>query len=412
MGRPDYVQAARDGQLEFSWRRLSSGVEVTAEPVRLDGVIACVTAREAQQVADVLGVELTTPELEDAIWLEADVRLDPMPQPNRGDDWEQIGEQSKRIDRVLAERAGSGVLVAGTGKVWCPRRGENYGWHVPRSECSGGTWKGIKVHPCDGAAASQAFVIQPSAGEHNLEHVDYSQQLRLSRGGNVGRIDAVELPLMPLALPAIVSDPTAPHSLRSLAVCLAEAMRHGMNPLEATATSDHPDVERRAEYLSGAIRRDTRSGLDVAVGAWAAGEATRGEFFDWCAASQGWAESMAAWPGEGVAPWRLGVLTELQPDAASGRRPGQYWLQRQLAPAGFQPHPGALCIYRRRGALGHVDRIVACLGNEMLTLGGNEGPRPGAWRLEETRLDDPALLGWILDETPPDPDAGARLLAG
>ncbi len=61
------LAAAREGRLQLSWVTLPEHphLQVTAGPVRLDGAIVTVTAQTAQWAADILGVMLTTPAVEE-----------------------------------------------------------------------------------------------------------------------------------------------------------------------------------------------------------------------------------------------------------------------------------------------------------------------------------------------------------
>lgn len=162
------------------WTPLPSGVEVTSWPlVDTGGVIVTASAREARAYADALGGRLTTAAEEDELWAAAAARI--LPLPATWPAWPSREEQSERVIRELGPVSES-ALVAGTGKVWtsdpAPEgRATNYGWHVPGKAP---TWRGIPTFACV-TAALDARVLQPRASAHNLDHVDYSQQVRVAR---------------------------------------------------------------------------------------------------------------------------------------------------------------------------------------------------------------------------------------
>lgn len=114
---------------------------------------------EARTLAAAAGCELPTPELVDAIWREADLKVEPLPMaPNRGDDAAQFAAHRAR---VWAQTEGQSFrLLAGTHKDVVMRGGKIglYGWHHP-----------------DGR------IIQPFYTGHALGWKDYSQGLRLVR---------------------------------------------------------------------------------------------------------------------------------------------------------------------------------------------------------------------------------------
>lgn len=131
------LDAVRAGLAQFGWvpLDLSDGctIEVTADAVKVECVRHSTTPVEAQQVADELGACLLTPLLADLLWLRADVRLHPHPQPVAQGPWtcpdclvkhagpwarcQPCGEieHSRAIDEELAGRVG---LVANVGKPW------------------------------------------------------------------------------------------------------------------------------------------------------------------------------------------------------------------------------------------------------------------------------------------------------
>lgn len=121
--------------------------------------LAPVGIGEAARIAQERGAELPTPELVDAIWRAADLKVSPIPMvPNKGDDAEQFRAHA---DRIAAQLEGKEWrLLAGTHKDVVRVAGKLglYGWHR-----------------LDGR------VIQGFFGGHALAWKDYSQGLRLVR---------------------------------------------------------------------------------------------------------------------------------------------------------------------------------------------------------------------------------------
>ena len=118
---------------------------------------------EAITIAYEAGYELPTPELVDAIWKQADLRLAPMPRAHDGTPQTMASEavyadQKRNIEEQIAGR--DFVLLAGSHKDVVTKGGRVglYGWHR-----------------LDGR------VIQPFFAGHARAWKDYSQGLRLVR---------------------------------------------------------------------------------------------------------------------------------------------------------------------------------------------------------------------------------------
>lgn len=183
------AQAAPE-RLTVEWVRLpGTEIEVTAQPVRLDGLdgpIVPVSARTAQVFADMLCGYPTTAAIEDAIWTEAEAAMPPYCLPNDGS-WQQAMTWWAHADAWLSQqRAGAKTLVSFGDKSWVLDNGtpagmaSNYGMHVPTSECSRVlTWRGLTTYQA--VEQHDARVVQPLASAHNLDHADYSQHCRLWR---------------------------------------------------------------------------------------------------------------------------------------------------------------------------------------------------------------------------------------
>src|SRR3990167_5549040 len=157
------LDAVRAGDAVFEWIPIVSGpvtLWVFADALKVAGVRVVVNAAEAQRVADVLDALLTTPKVEDLIWMQAVVRIEPHP----GDVTQKTAAQhSGEIDHDVAGRAG---LVCTVGKSWVltnslrEGRAANYGWHGTGAKYPAQTIPGVKVW-------------QPLGTAHNAEHVDY-----------------------------------------------------------------------------------------------------------------------------------------------------------------------------------------------------------------------------------------------
>lgn len=143
----------------------------------------------AQKIADELGYVLPSAKISDLIYQQAKVRLLPMPQGKWRDDetmahTRRMVEASRMVDKVIAGRFG---LVSNVGKDWVttrrlfskyvpnpkykcdhgPVRSANYGWH----------WSGATQRPATPAGGKAVF--QSIGLCHSIEHVDYSQVIRL-----------------------------------------------------------------------------------------------------------------------------------------------------------------------------------------------------------------------------------------
>jgi N-acetyl-anhydromuramyl-L-alanine amidase AmpD len=125
--------------------------------------LAPVGIGQALELARLNGCELPSPELVDAIWEKADLKLSPLPRKHDGTPRtmasdEVFADQNRKIDEQIAGR--QFTLLAGTHKDVVLKDGKIglYGWHRP-----------------DGS------VIQPFYSGHAPAWIDYSQGLRLCR---------------------------------------------------------------------------------------------------------------------------------------------------------------------------------------------------------------------------------------
>lgn len=121
--------------------------------------LAPIGLAEAKKIAEARGCELPTPELVDAIWRAADLRVEPQTMaPNKGDDVAQFAEHAAIVECAVGDRPFR--LLAGTHKdvVVSGARVGLYGWH-----------------------RANGRVIQPFYAGHALAYRDYSHGLRLAR---------------------------------------------------------------------------------------------------------------------------------------------------------------------------------------------------------------------------------------
>jgi hypothetical protein len=128
------------------------------------------TARTTQRIADLLDCVLPTPKICDLIWEQATVRISPCLQtPDKAmGNTSRMVQHHEAIEKKVAGRAG---LIENIGKHWVLSNrlantkdlSANYGWYD----------KGA-AH-----AAGAHRLWQPVGLKHNLDHVDYSQVVRL-----------------------------------------------------------------------------------------------------------------------------------------------------------------------------------------------------------------------------------------
>lgn len=140
------------------WSRVEcAGIVWLVAPI----YIAPVGIGEALRVASANGCELPSPELVDAIWEAADLKVPPLPRKHNGTPAQMSSDAvyADQAARIHAQYEGLDFkLIAGTHKDVCIRGGKVglYGWH----QLSG-------------------KVLQPFFAGHALAWKDYSQGLRL-----------------------------------------------------------------------------------------------------------------------------------------------------------------------------------------------------------------------------------------
>jgi hypothetical protein len=153
--------------------------EVFSDAAKIDGVRFMVTAIETQELADALGLMMTTPKIEDLIAIDADITIAPITQIKGNiTALAKSEDYSAAIDKALDGKDTEGKLISTVGKSWVLTNklagtGGKYGIHTA---CNYG-W----VHPSSryNAVTSGLKCWQSPGYAHNDVHKDASQVLRL-----------------------------------------------------------------------------------------------------------------------------------------------------------------------------------------------------------------------------------------
>lgn len=151
------------------WAPIHSGeitLWVAEDALKIEGVRVSVSHRLAQQIADHLDARLPTTKISDLVFEQAAVRFNAPPQPWFSDGSmaanHRLVEYSAKVDNVIAGRTG---LAACVGKDWVLSRvlhdnvAANYGFHYRK--------------------CGRTMLWQSLGTAHNIDHHDYSQNLRL-----------------------------------------------------------------------------------------------------------------------------------------------------------------------------------------------------------------------------------------
>lgn len=223
--------------LTYRGRKLIFGVSRDALRVGQpgDSVRVTVTARTQAAIADVMGARLLTPRLADIIHCEASVTVPPITRTWFADGsmalTRRMVEQSKDVDALVAGASG---LVSGACKDWvicnALRSGKaaNYGWHTKASNASPAVTAGLRVWQGVGTA-------------HNLDHVDYSQGVRL-----VSR--AVKVDGIHMDLDDLLRDPDL------AGVISHEGPLRSLDPRDAEADTVPAPAPRASSHTQPAVR--------------------------------------------------------------------------------------------------------------------------------------------------------------
>ena len=169
-----------------------------------DAVRVSVTPCTMQQIADMLGCVLPTSRICDLIWEQATVQIPPhiMTADSHMADTSRMAEYDAAVTQLVDGRRG---LIENIGKAWCLTnklvgqidKAANYGWYDSSAPYRSGPTEQGPYH-----------LWQMLATAHNLEHVDYSQVMRLvSRVCTVdGRVCDLRDVLTDPTLAALASD--------------------------------------------------------------------------------------------------------------------------------------------------------------------------------------------------------------
>ena len=183
------LDAVKAGEAEGQWAEIkveagghTAIFTVLADGLKIGGVRINVSATLEQQIADVLGAVLLTPQLADLIWANRVWTA----KPHTGAPDNQMGstarmiEHSQAIDADLAAQGYDGTgIVQTVGKHWVlvnaianrPDKAANYGWHFLGS--------GSGYTPATSYTGPGVRVWQGVGTTHNPSHTDYSQICQL-----------------------------------------------------------------------------------------------------------------------------------------------------------------------------------------------------------------------------------------
>jgi hypothetical protein len=378
-----------------------------------------VTAREAQQCADLIGAVLPTPKLLDLRFAAASCHVDPQPKHYPGgrgmSSDAAVRAHSQRVS-TEAEKRGEGI-VSNVGKHWVlhdralAARAVLYGWHV---RDNGPTWRGIKLYPS--VAVPGVSVIQPVSTAHGYGHHDYSMTLLCVAGECVvdgERRETAEVYTDP-ALAGLVTASGRP---------LRAARLPGV-PVEVPPAHPSQEGSMREESADEATGIDTPANVGLAVLELARqdldvredlgrndGHRIREYLAEfglsppqhWCASALGyWLRRACQW---------LGVPRPIEGSAGAQATMGQFRAAGRWIPADA---PGFLAAMRkgnvvvwRRGPpgswQGHIGVIESCpIGGTFWTIEANSGPRGETVARMRRTVEEPRLLGvGILDTVKP-----------
>ncbi len=255
-GIPTNVGTARDqwildaiasGQATYEFAPVHStynGHEATfyifRDALKIDGVRILVTAKLAQQIADLLDCSLLTPKLADLLFEQGTVRLPPLPRQPVTSDTKTMIAQSERIDKEIDKAGGDdGGIIQTVGKHWVlvnkingTSKAANYGWHF-----EGKTFGGQKYEATVSIPGGR--LIQGVGTAHNASHVDYSQNLVLVSND-------VEVDGETVRLQDLLQDPEYA-GLASHEGVLKVLRQPGVS---GSISSDHPTVEHPTQPTS------------------------------------------------------------------------------------------------------------------------------------------------------------------
>lgn len=188
------LQAVRQGLATYSMATVTSSangmlarIPVLADGLKVEGTRVNTDQQHEQWVADVLGLVLLTPKMNDLIFKQAEVKIPPKPQPWYSRDpktgigdgtmstTKRMVDYSHIVDQAIAAAGGAadGELVDNVGKDWVL---SSLFWQNGANPKTGLLWKASAAnygwHNADGS------LDQGLGLAHGLTHADYSQTLR------------------------------------------------------------------------------------------------------------------------------------------------------------------------------------------------------------------------------------------
>lgn len=355
-----------------------------------------VTHRTAQQVADLLDGALPTTRISDYTHVAAGAKLRAcLQKPDAG--MASTQRMWTHSDAVTEARQAYGKpsLASTVGKDWVltnslvgrPDRAANYGWHDTGA-----------AYESPGGLA----VWQPLGLAHDLDHVDYSQVVRLV--SRKARLDGAEVDLFDLLVDAKLSEALSYEGPLKL-------LRHPgvlpFTPVNSKETLGQRCVRWCISHLgTPTASSKVREWLEPCARGYGHGRKILGlKSGNWCSALQCAAMRACLLPGE-TAPhdYRAGVV-ELVQDTTPGHDGwvpfgGRYKPIAETLERNWMPAIGDLAIWDRSEEgkpdshwWRHVNRVVEYRENgQFRTIGGNEGGTVG---YGQRSVKDPKLLGWI-----------------
>lgn len=193
-------------------------LQVSREPMRVDGVIFGAGAKLGQQIADTLGCRMVTSKIKDIMYAAAVMKINPITignfhtldglpplTLNDMEKTEAFVRHTNLVDRAIQEAGGrpsTGIIMSLEKSFILSNQasaahGVNYGWYVnvPYGTTN---WLGVPVHP---SVTLTSTVIQQPGTWHGLDQDDYASGTAFVRE-DVG----VDGQLM--ALDDVLRDPT------------------------------------------------------------------------------------------------------------------------------------------------------------------------------------------------------------
>lgn len=184
----DVVKQIKDGNASFEWAEIHSKhnghqlyISVFRDALKIGGIRYPATAKQLQQIADVLGCMLLTPKVVDLIWLQASLQFNAITQVNgkivAACNAKDVSEAiDKKIERLGGDPGG---IIASVGKYWVLVNRLSY-WpslKYKKQACCNYGWMSSSAPY---RAVTPIIKLWQTPGfRHNDSHVDPSQVIRL-----------------------------------------------------------------------------------------------------------------------------------------------------------------------------------------------------------------------------------------